>query len=531
MLNSISRFFRAPVFPGDEDKTRAARNINAVILFLLAIVAPFQILYFMDAQKNGVGILTFAPLILLILIASAWVFLKFERVALSGSTLVGALWLTLNGLATQFGIRDSTFIANIPVCLLASFLLGWRAGAILSALSIFSGFGLAYLESSGILNPQTGYGATNFAFDMTGVLMISAGLTYLLVSNLQESLKVARRNTVTLEKTNTQLSQTQSALQDRTDQLAAVNDVGSAATAILNTDELIEKVVNLITERFGYYYAAIFTLSKDGQWAELRNATGEAGRVLKESQHKLEVGGKSMVGSAIALKEPRIALDVGAESVRFNNPLLPYTRSEIAVPLIAGDHALGALDVQSTKQGVFGDQEVETLESMARQLSIALENARLYQETSQRLHEIQTAQRQYLKESWSLLPASQSMSYGLGEDYGTALGSSLSVPLTLRNEIIGQITLEGDTDWSAEEISWIDAIAAQAAIALENARLLESSKKIATAEKIIANITGKIWTSNTIEGILQTAVRELGKTFNAAEVTLELDPEEDGNNQ
>ncbi len=532
MLSSIMNFFKAPIFPDDENKTRTARNTNAVILFLLAIIAPFQILYSIEAQKNGVEILSFAPLVLSFLVISAWIFLKLERVALAGSTLVGVLWLTINGLAaTQYGIKDSTFIANIPVCLLASFLLGWRAGAILSTLTIFSAFGLAWLESSGILKPPTGYSVTNFAVDMTGLLIISAGLTYLLVSNLQESLSRANATALSLQNINAELSAAQRTLQNRSDQLAAVNDVSSAASAILDVNELIEKVATLITEHFGYYYAAIFIVSTDAQWAELRNATGEAGRVLKESHHRLEVGGQSMVGSAIALRQPRIALDVGEESVRFNNPLLPYTRSEIALPLIIGENVLGALDVQSTRQNEFGPEEIETLQNMAKQLTIALENARLYQETNQRLREIQTVQRQYLRESWSLASSTQSLEYGLGEDAGASLHSSLNVPLTLRNEIIGQIMLGGDADWSAEEKTWVDSVATQAAIALENARLLETSKKIATADKIIAEISGKIWSSSTLDGILQTAVTELGKTFNAAEVILTLDPEDDGGAQ
>ena len=136
---------------------------------------------------------------------------------------------------------------------------------------------------------------------------------------------------------------------ERTAQLSAVNEVGRSVSAILDPDELIVKVANLITNRFGHYYTAIFLVDATGKWAELKNATGEAGRVLRESRHRLALDSKSMVGTAISQREARIALDVGAEPVRFNNPLLPYTRSEIALPLIAGERVLGALDVQSTR--------------------------------------------------------------------------------------------------------------------------------------------------------------------------------------
>ena len=312
-------------------------------------------------------------------------------------------------------------------------------------------------------------------------------------------------------------------VKERTDQLEAINEVGRAVSAIIDPDELIEKVVNLITDRFGYYYSSLFLLDVSGRWAELRSATGEAGRVLKESHHRLEAGGRSMVGTAIQQKRARIALDVGAVSVRFDNPLLPYTRSEIALPLVVGDHVLGALDVQSTKQSAFNQRDIETLQNMANQVAVAIENARLFQETRQRLEELQAAQRQYLQEAWTSLSAQEHGEYEVGD--AGANDNRLEVPLTLRDQIIGNISLAGDAEWSSEERNWVEAVATQAAI--ENARLLDQSQKNAAYEKLVADITGKIWSSNTIDGILQTSVRELGKALNATEAVIELGTEED----
>ena len=307
---------------------------------------------------------------------------------------------------------------------------------------------------------------------------------------------------------------------EQTAQLAAVNEVGRAVSAILDPDELIERVVNLITDRFGHYYAALFLLDPSEKWAEIRSATGEAGRVLKESRHRLEVGGKSMVGSAVSQRTARIALDVGAESVRFDNPLLPYTRSEIALPLIVGDRALGALDVQSTKPSAFGPQDIETLQNMANQVAVAIENARLFQETRLRLLEIQAAQRQYLQSSWSSLATQEQLEYGLGEDDSGA--AHVEVPLALRDQVIGQITLTGDSEWTPEDRAWIEAVATQAAIALENARLMDESRAQATVERTVTEITKKIWSANTIEGILRTAAKEIGVALDASEATIDL---------
>jgi GAF domain-containing protein/HAMP domain-containing protein len=314
-------------------------------------------------------------------------------------------------------------------------------------------------------------------------------------------------------------------VKERTDQLEAINEVGRAVSAILDPDELIERVVNLITDRFGYYYSALFLTDSTGRWAELRSATGEAGRVLKESRHRLEIGGKSMVGSSIQQKRARVALDVGAEPVRFDNPLLPYTRSEIALPLVVGDQILGALDVQSTKSAAFSQRDIETLQNMANQVGVAIENARLFKETRERLEELQASQRQYLQAAWTSLTSHEETEYELGETAGSE--NQLDVPLTLRDQIIGQISMSADASWSTEERSWVEAVATQAAIALENARLLDQSQKNAAYEKLIADITSKIWSSNSIDGILQTSIRELGRALSATEAIIELGADED----
>jgi GAF domain-containing protein/HAMP domain-containing protein len=168
----------------------------------------------------------------------------------------------------------------------------------------------------------------------------------------------------------------------RTEQLRASADVGRAAASTLDTDLLLSQIVNLIVDRFGLYYAAVFTVDETGKTAVLREATGEAGRELKEQRHRLEVGGNSMVGTVVVEREARIALDVGNEAVRFANPLLPDTRSEIALPLLVGDRVLGALDVQSTRVAAFDEASAAVLQSMADQIAVALSNAEQFRQTS-----------------------------------------------------------------------------------------------------------------------------------------------------
>ena len=187
---------------------------------------------------------------------------------------------------------------------------------------------------------------------------------------------------------------------ERTRQLAATNEVAQAASSSLDPDELIKKVVDLFSEQFGYYYAAIYLLDPSEQWAELKYATGEAGRVLKQNRHRLEVPGRSMVATAIRERNARIAQIVSQETDRYENPLLPYTRSEIALPLIAGDNLIGVLNVQSTREADFGPQGIETMQNMGNQVAIALENARLFQEAQMMIREMRAVQQQYLIEGW-----------------------------------------------------------------------------------------------------------------------------------
>lgn len=310
----------------------------------------------------------------------------------------------------------------------------------------------------------------------------------------------------------------------RTEQLKATIEVGRVASSILSPDELINRVVNMITDRFGYYYAAIFLVDSLNRWAELRDATGEAGEILRAQKHKLEIGRRSMVNTAITTKQACIALDVGAEPVRFDNPLLPNTRSEIALPLLVGDKVIGALDVQSTAESAFSEDDIDTLQGMANQVAIALENARLFQETQKSLEELRAAHRLYVTEAWSETARERSgFEYVAGsETSASGTGIQVNTPLTLREQIIGNITLEGQQDWSPEEKNLIEAVATQASLALENARLLEESQQLALRERLAAEITGKIWTSPTTDFILQTAIKELGRALRADEATIEL---------
>ncbi len=167
-------------------------------------------------------------------------------------------------------------------------------------------------------------------------------------------------------------------LQRRNMHLLASSEVAKATTQILDIQELLTRCTDLIRIHFGFYYAAVFLVDEAGEWAVLRAATGDAGHQLLEKAHKLGVGSQSMVGWVTANNAARIAQDVGEEAIRFDNPLLPKTRSEMALPLRVRGEVIGALDAQSTNPNAFSAEDIQTIQMMADQVAIAIDNARLF---------------------------------------------------------------------------------------------------------------------------------------------------------
>jgi PAS domain S-box-containing protein len=163
--------------------------------------------------------------------------------------------------------------------------------------------------------------------------------------------------------------------------LQTAADVSRAASSMLDVNELINTLVNLIRDKFDYYYVGLFLIDEAKEWAVLRAGTGEAGRVQLEKRHQLKIGGESMIGWCIQNRQARIALDVGKEAVRFQNPDLPDTHSEMALPLLSRGEVIGALTVQSTQRGAFSKEDITVLQTMADHLANGLENARLFEKT------------------------------------------------------------------------------------------------------------------------------------------------------
>ena len=313
-------------------------------------------------------------------------------------------------------------------------------------------------------------------------------------------------------------------------QLHAAAEISHAISGLSDPETLLQRVVELIQERFGLYYTGVFLIDASRQYAVLSAGTGEAGKRMLAQKHQLSVGGSSMIGWAIVNRKARIALDVGAESVRFNNPHLPLTRSELAIPVIAYDQVLGAMTVQSEKPNAFNENDITILESVADSLAIAIENDRLYHETRQGMDEIRALNHQYLQQAWS--EALDTYNTTLSYDYqspnvpaGLHSANTIQVPLLLRDEVMGQITLEMDrTSLSEDENSFINQITTQTALALENARLLHETERRAVQEQKLNELTTRFSRALSIDEILRSAAQELGQLPAVAEVSVQLSP-------
>ena len=188
-------------------------------------------------------------------------------------------------------------------------------------------------------------------------------------------------------------------------QLQAAAEVSRALGSILEPDELIHQVVELTRERFGLYYVGLYLVDRSDEtraWAVLRAGTGEAGRQMEAQARRIKVGGDTMVGWCIANRQYRLAENVSEEAALLKNPLLPGTRSKLALPLISRGQAIGAMTFQSAQPAAFTEEDITTLQTMADQLANAIENARLFAE-HKRAQEALAAHARQLEEMTAFL--------------------------------------------------------------------------------------------------------------------------------
>ncbi|MBK9209283.1 MAG: GAF domain-containing protein [Anaerolineales bacterium] len=326
-------------------------------------------------------------------------------------------------------------------------------------------------------------------------------------------------------------------------------------TSFRSLSELLQQTTYLINENFGYYHVGIFLLDEHKEYAILTATNSTGGLRMLENNHQLKVSETSIVGYATQNAKARIALDVGKDAVYFDNPDLPNTRSEMALPLVVGGQILGALDVQSTESQAFSEEDVATLQILAEQLAVAIQNANLLNETEKALEAARTVYGEISRDAWIKILRNQPRVGYLATPPGTiqmhsevletnlakafetgdvVLGSdnlTISVPIKVRGQTIGAMRLKKSEiaeAWTQDETNLAIALSDQLSGALESARLYRESQQRAARESLVSDISARISAVSHTDAILRETVQELGQTLGKASVTFQLLGSADG---
>lgn len=538
----ISRFFRSQ-FSDDPSSLQEWRD-RILVIFLWTLVIFGTLAYVVNVisalAAKQYGLIIFYTLAFLWVIINA-VFKRIPYRFRAGSMLVIAYSLVPITFANGGLIGDGRVWLMFFI-IYSTILFGLRAGIFATLLSTFTYITFAILVSNGTLTIPALDANDPSVWIATGVVLLWLSITVFTSaamlfqglertqSSLKDSLETEKELNLELGKEHELLTNRSGDLERRLVQIRAAADISRLITAELNPQILMQKVVDLIKERFELYYAGVFLMDETKRYAVLQTGTGEPGQKMVAEGHKLTVGGTSMVGWATANRQARIALDVGQEAIRFNNPHLPRTRSELALPLLRGQEPIGALTIQSTDPEAFDEDDIVVLQGIADSLATAIENAQFFQQIEDSLEEIKKLNRLYLREGWStVVDSDNSLSYtaevegGSGEDGKV---TTIDVPLMLRDQqVIGTISLQSDRkSWSQEEMEFIDAVSNQAAIALESARLLDESQKRVQREQALNELTARFSRSLDVDTLMQVVVQELGKLPKVSEVSLHMSP-------
>lgn len=338
-------------------------------------------------------------------------------------------------------------------------------------------------------------------------------------------------------------------IEQRALQFEGIAKVARTISSTRDLDVLLPQITSAISRQLGFYHVGIFLLDPGGEYAVLSAANSEGGAKMLAQHHRLKVGETGIVGYVTASGKPRVALDTGTDNVFFNNPYLPETRSEMALPLLAGKEVIGALDVQSLTSNAFVQEDISILTTLADQVSIAIQNAKQYEENKRALGESESLSRMFVRSGWHQFVKTRKLAgirhsgaratllYDTNGAGGGRSGSEadqprsmsrnaiLSLPIALRGESIGTVDIQapGNRQWTQDEMDIATAILDRAALALENARLLEESQKRASKERAIGEIASKISAQSNIEDLLKTAALELSRSFPGSEVAVQFD--------
>jgi GAF domain-containing protein len=474
--------------------------------------------------------------------------------------------VTIISLTTN-GLKNTSMVGLPVILVISAILLGRRAFFVVTPITIAAVLIVARADLSRAIEFVPA--GMDDALIISVLLLGCGGIIQLLITRLNENIRRAQESELSYIKENRELTELRSTLEARVNnrtmeleranannerrarQFETVAQVARVISNIQDLETLLPRIVQVISEQFGHYHTGIFLLDDAGQYAQLRAANSEGGRSMLAREHKLLVGQTGIVGYVTATGQPRIALDVGRDAVFFDNPDLPDTHSEIALPLRIGGQIIGALDVQSTEQDAFKQDDIAALSTLADQVSIAIQNTRALEDARRSLAEAQTSYGETVREAWKVMrpPALtkgiqlidsslKPLERAVDEDtvrkvvefgkttLSTERTGTLAVPIRMRGQVIGVMSLNnnGLHKWSEDDVDIAEAVAERLSLAIETASLLRTAQHRADIEKVTTEISTKIGSSSRFETILQTAAQELSKALGGSDVLVQIEP-------
>jgi len=554
---------------GTKQASRNENTVNRRVLLSLLIItalgeAGLSLVAFNTTAKSGSATVYGLVLVIGCVLTLMTLLLAWRGITLPARVLTPvSILLIIDYIAfSTLGLHDVSIYGLPLVLVIGILLLGDRATYIFIGLIIISVIFLGYADLNGLnANPIRAMTGIDDIVIISILTLMIALLFRLIMGRLNDTVQRLQESEITLTERNRELQELSRGLEERVAErtqaldrravlLQAAAEVGAAAARFRNLDELLGQVTFLISRRFGFYHVGIFLRDEQGEYAVLRASNSEGGKRMLARGHKLKIGQVGIVGYVTGLGEARIALDVGQDAVFFDNPDLPETRSELALPLIVGDRLVGALDVQSIQASAFNEEDITTLKVLADQVSIAIENARLFAESQGALEDLRRAYGETSRSGWERLLKERRTEIGYvslaegevapvtGSASPEALkavktrqavisndGVTLHLPIEVRGEGIGAIRLDKPTSggrWTNDDIAVANSLAERLGTALESARLYEEISQRAEQEYAIADITSKIGASVHFDTILHATVQELAQVFENSEIILQV---------
>ncbi len=340
-------------------------------------------------------------------------------------------------------------------------------------------------------------------------------------------------------------------LQKQANRLRLAAEVARDSITATNLDDLLNHASQLLQERFGFYHTAIYLVDTAKEFAILRASPTEAGKKMLANGYRLRIGQIGIIANVAYTGEPRISIDTGHDAAYLKNPLLPNTRSEIAIPLKINEQIIGVLDVQSDQLEAFTQDDIAVLQIMADQLALAIQRAQLLEQLETSLQEIERTYAEMTSNSWKdyiqsttkpgyqfdgvtlsaiqSFPAETQDALNKGKTVVIAKGGGsqatlLATPLKLRGQVIGALNIKFlGSALGPDTIGLIEETANRLALALENARLYAETQKRAERDRLLGEISSRISTSFNIENIIRITAEEFGKILPEAEVVVEIE--------